>query len=95
MIQAVLLLTTGSPFVIYHEFMEPLVECYSYLIQRELAVRVVLADTWLREYQILPGRSHPNMYMSGSGGYLLHGVYIGAKVVELVKSISEPMKVNA
>ena len=79
--------------------MEPLVECYLYLQQTAVALRIVLADTWcgacihisvaliiylvlrcwlrLREFQTLPGRVRPDMFISTSGGYLLSGIYVG------------------
>ena len=57
--------------------MEPLVDCYQYVMQAELGVRLILADTWCREFQVLPGRTHPNMFTSTSGGYILSGVYVG------------------
>ncbi|KZV70983.1 Gcd10p-domain-containing protein [Peniophora sp. CONT] len=31
-----------------------------------------VTESWLRRYQVLPGRTHPTMVTSGSGGYLLH-----------------------
>eukprot|EP01039_Chlorochromonas_danica_P002810 gene2810-3064_t len=74
---ALYLLAPSSPFVIYHEFMEPLVECYLYLQETQLALRLVLSDTWMREFQTLPGRVRPDMFMSTSGGYLLSGIYVG------------------
>ena len=30
-----------------------------------------ITESWLRKWQVLPGRSHPFMAMSGSGGFLL------------------------
>ncbi|KAF9015694.1 Gcd10p family-domain-containing protein [Cyathus striatus] len=38
-----------------------------------------VTESWLRRYQVLPGRTHPLMSMSGSGGYILHAtkVYAG------------------
>eukprot|EP01038_Epipyxis_sp_PR26KG_P010132 gene10132-13630_t len=75
--QAIQLLTPSSPFVIFHEFQEPLVDCYMYLQQSGLALRLVLSDTWMREYQTLAGRTRPDMFMSTSGGFLLYGIYIG------------------
>jgi len=30
-----------------------------------------VTEAWLRQYQVLPGRTHPMMNTSGSGGYLL------------------------
>lgn len=92
-------LHSSSAFVVYHEFMEPLVECYLHLQQTGVALRMVLADTWwvcapyrhssgcslhlsphcfrLREFQTLPGRFRPEMYMPTSGGYVLSGIYVG------------------
>ncbi|KZT30779.1 Gcd10p-domain-containing protein [Neolentinus lepideus HHB14362 ss-1] len=33
-----------------------------------------VTEVWLRRYQVLPGRTHPFMNMSGSGGFLLHAI---------------------
>jgi len=82
--QALTLLVSGCPFVVYHEYLEPLVLCYNYLILNELAIRIVLADTWKRQFQVLPGRTHPSMYMSASGGFLLYGTYVGTVGVDKV-----------
>ncbi|KAL0951615.1 hypothetical protein HGRIS_008296 [Hohenbuehelia grisea] len=35
-----------------------------------------LSEVWLRKYQVLPGRTHPVMNMSGSGGYILHTIKV-------------------
>ncbi|KAK1391184.1 tRNA (adenine(58)-N(1))-methyltransferase non-catalytic subunit TRM6 [Heracleum sosnowskyi] len=34
------------------------------------------AEPWLREYQVLPSRTHPHMQMSAFGGYILTGTRI-------------------
>ena len=31
----------------------------------------------MREFQTLPGRFHPEMFMSTTGGFLLTGIYVG------------------
>ena len=63
--------------------MEPLVECYVQLQQHDRsAVALMITDTWLREYQTLPGRTHPVMTMPSSGGYLLSGIYVGRNANE-------------
>lgn len=31
-----------------------------------------LTEGFLRKYQVLPGRTHPMMNASGSGGFILH-----------------------
>lgn len=77
LMECLALLAPSSPLVVYHEFKEPLLPCYEYLLKRELAVKIVLADSWLREFQVLPGRFHPQMHMSGSGGFLLYATYLG------------------
>ncbi len=38
-----------------------------------IAINLHLTDSWFREYQVLEGRTHPNMMMSRNGGYLLTG----------------------
>ncbi|KAI3622705.1 eukaryotic translation initiation factor 3 62 kda subunit [Moniliophthora roreri] len=35
-----------------------------------------VTEVWLRQYQVLPGRTHPTMNTSGSGGYILHVVKV-------------------
>ncbi len=35
-----------------------------------------LQESWWRECQVLPSRTHPVMSTSGSGGYLLSGTTI-------------------
>ncbi len=34
---------------------------------------MTLSETWMRQYQVLPKRTHPLMSMSGSGGFILVG----------------------
>jgi tRNA (adenine-N(1)-)-methyltransferase non-catalytic subunit len=66
-------LAPSCPFVVYCEFIEPLTECFKEIQRLELAINLRLSDTWTREYQVLPGRTHPNMNMSQSGGFILCG----------------------
>ncbi|KAI0322994.1 Gcd10p-domain-containing protein [Amylostereum chailletii] len=42
-----------------------------------------VTETWLRRYQVLPGRTHPMMTTSGSGGYLLHATRMYAAIEPL------------
>jgi hypothetical protein len=41
--------------------------------RRNIAINLRLTDSWFREYQVLEGRTHPNMSMSQNGGYILAG----------------------
>lgn len=37
------------------------------------AVALQLQESWWREHQVLPGRTHPEMMVSATGGYILTG----------------------
>ncbi|NWR73928.1 TRM6 methyltransferase, partial [Centropus unirufus] len=57
-------------------FFKPLLECYTKLRERGGVINLKLSETWLRNYQVLPDRSHPKLTMSGGGGYLLSGITV-------------------
>ncbi|XP_053417963.1 tRNA (adenine(58)-N(1))-methyltransferase non-catalytic subunit TRM6-like [Nycticebus coucang] len=59
--------------VVYCQYKEPLLECYMKLQERGEVINLWLSEIWLRNYQVLPDRSHPKLVMSGGGGYLLSG----------------------
>jgi tRNA (adenine-N(1)-)-methyltransferase non-catalytic subunit len=41
------------------------------------AVNLSLHEPWLRQHQVLPGRTHPTMTtQAGAGGYVLSGNYM-------------------
>ncbi|XP_017539092.1 tRNA (adenine(58)-N(1))-methyltransferase non-catalytic subunit TRM6 [Pygocentrus nattereri] len=68
----------SRPFVVYCQYREPLIECYTKLREQGGAVSLRLTDSWLRHYQVLPNRTHPVLLMSGGGGYLLSGITVTA-----------------
>jgi hypothetical protein len=47
--------------------------------RRNIAINLRLTDTWFREFQVLEGRTHPNMNMSQNGGYILLGTKLCPK----------------
>jgi tRNA (adenine-N(1)-)-methyltransferase non-catalytic subunit len=66
------LLAPSRPVVVYCHLLEPLIDCYKTLKQKEDVVfDVEISETWTRYYQVLPERTHPSMTMDGHGGYLL------------------------
>ncbi|KAM9339714.1 tRNA (adenine(58)-N(1))-methyltransferase non-catalytic subunit TRM6 [Symphorus nematophorus] len=69
-------LSPSRPFVVYSQYKEPLIECYTKLKEQGGTVNLRLTDTWLRHYQVLPNRTHPILLMSGGGGYLLSGTTV-------------------
>ncbi|KAJ6659206.1 hypothetical protein lerEdw1_019251 [Lerista edwardsae] len=54
----------------------PLLECYTKLREKGGVINLNLSETWLRNYQVLPDRSHPKLMMSAGGGYLLTGITV-------------------
>ncbi|KAG8430835.1 hypothetical protein GDO86_019916 [Hymenochirus boettgeri] len=72
----------SRPFVVYCQYKEPLLECFTKLRERGGVVNLKLSETWLRNYQVLPDRSHPKLVMSGGGGYLLHGTTVSTETVK-------------
>ncbi|KAK6256872.1 hypothetical protein QUC31_000331, partial [Theobroma cacao] len=65
------LLSYSAPFAIYHQYLQPLATCMHNLQLEKMAIGLQISEPWLREYQVLPSRTHPCMQMSGSGGYIL------------------------
>lgn len=67
----------SRPFAIHAISHQPLVECYANLKARGDVINMNITESFLRHYQVLPERTHPNITESGSGGYLLTGVKVG------------------
>ncbi|XP_034919618.1 uncharacterized protein [Populus alba] len=70
------LLSYSAPFAIYHQYLQPLATCMHNLQQGKMAIGLQISEPWLREYQVLPSRTHPLMQMSAFGGYILSGTKI-------------------
>ncbi|KAJ7409747.1 tRNA methyltransferase 6 [Willisornis vidua] len=84
----------SRPFVVYCQYKEPLLECYTKLRERGGVINLKLSETWLRNYQVLPDRSHPKLTMSGGGGYLLSGITVVLDKGKSDSSNSEPLKME-
>ncbi|XP_043262195.1 tRNA (adenine(58)-N(1))-methyltransferase non-catalytic subunit TRM6 isoform X1 [Colletes gigas] len=69
-------LGASRPFVIYHVYREPLQETYMVLKQRQNVINLRLFSNFLRSYQVLPDRTHPDILTSDTGGYLLTGYLV-------------------
>lgn len=74
------LLAPSASFAIFSNWQQPLAECYLALQQSKQAVNLTLAESWWREYQVLPARTHPTMSTSGTGGYILSGTQISMQL---------------
>ncbi|XP_024938012.1 tRNA (adenine(58)-N(1))-methyltransferase non-catalytic subunit TRM6 isoform X2 [Cephus cinctus] len=69
-------LGTSRPFVIFHAYREPLQEVYVMLKQRCDVMNIRLLSNFLRSYQVLDDRTHPDILMNDVGGYLLVGYLV-------------------
>ncbi|XP_053676598.1 tRNA (adenine(58)-N(1))-methyltransferase non-catalytic subunit TRM6 [Anopheles nili] len=70
-------LKSSRPVLIFSTSRELLTECYVELKSEASVTYLRLTSNWMRQYQILPNRTHPDVTMSGSSGYLLTGYTIG------------------
>ena len=69
-------LKKSRPFVIYHSNREPLQDTYITLKQKYTVVNLKLFSTFLRSYQVLTDRTHPDILTSNANGYILTGYLI-------------------
>jgi hypothetical protein len=81
-------LSPSASFVVYAQTSEPLAALYQRLRHHRLAVNMQLSETWFRNYQVLPNRAHPDMSMSGGGGYILIGTRLHAPEWTVQKIVS-------
>lgn len=63
----------GRPVVIFHTIKEILMECYTSMKSLDRMINVRLMSNWMRNYQVLPMRTHPAVQIAGTSGYLLVG----------------------
>ncbi|SCZ93515.1 BZ3500_MvSof-1268-A1-R1_Chr6-3g08710 [Microbotryum saponariae] len=61
----------SAPIVIYSPHQATLSEAYQSLRTSPHFLSPTLSEPWLRKYQVLPGRCHPEMNGLGHGGFLL------------------------
>lgn len=69
-------LLPSSQIVVYSQHVLYLLECYKWLREKECAVNLRLSENFYRRYQVLPGRTHPEMNQMVVGGYLLTGIFV-------------------
>ncbi|XP_053958454.1 tRNA (adenine(58)-N(1))-methyltransferase non-catalytic subunit TRM6 [Anastrepha ludens] len=66
----------SRPIVLYSQSKELLMDLYVELKSCSNVTNLHLTSNWLRYYQILPNRTHPEVNMNGNSGYLLTGYTI-------------------
>lgn len=67
----------GSASVVVHSpYLQPLVEAHAQLRGDEEFINISVTEPWLRKYQVLPGRTHPEMTTSSTAGFILHALRV-------------------
>jgi len=72
-------LGSGMPFAVHSPSVEPLMQCRARLQGRAMAV--VVTESFSRELQVLPMRTHPLVSSSASGGFVLRGMKLAQREV--------------
>ncbi|KXZ53340.1 hypothetical protein GPECTOR_7g1234 [Gonium pectorale] len=70
------LLAPSATFAVFCPWSQPLAEALSHLQASRNAVLLQVQESWLRPYQVLPARTHPEMTCSGTGGFILSGIKV-------------------
>lgn len=63
----------SRPVVVFNLSKELLMEMYVELKTLSTVNNIHLTSNWMRNYQILPNRTHPEVQMNGNSGYILRG----------------------
>ncbi|KAK9472886.1 Gcd10p family-domain-containing protein [Dipodascopsis tothii] len=66
----------SRPIVLYNASKEPLVTTAHELLGDLRVLAPTIMETRVRNYQVLPGRTHPQMTSKSGGGYLLSGTRV-------------------
>ncbi|KAL9658807.1 hypothetical protein ABK040_005961 [Willaertia magna] len=82
-------LKDSGTFAFYSSYREPLEHCHNKLKEEKLGIMVQLTETWMREYQVLPRRTHPMMTTSSTSGksFLLVDVRVGLEALAVESKI--------
>lgn len=79
----------SRPLVAFGMHMQPLLACAQYLREDEAAIDVRLTESFVRPYQVLPKRTHPENNISASGGYVLSAIQVSPSMIQ---KASAPIK---
>ncbi|KAL7412032.1 Gcd10p family-domain-containing protein [Mrakia frigida] len=64
-------LAGSANIVVYSPYLQVLTAAHTSMRAHTIYLNPSITESWLRKWQVLPGRTHPFMNMSGSGGFLL------------------------
>ncbi|WRT70709.1 uncharacterized protein IL334_007707 [Kwoniella shivajii] len=66
----------SSPIVVYSPHLQVLAELLNWSKKDPHYLHDTLSESWERTYQVLPGRTHPMMNTSASGGYIWSAIRV-------------------
>ncbi|WVQ95674.1 hypothetical protein IAU59_002772 [Kwoniella sp. CBS 9459] len=66
----------STPIVVYSPYMQVLAELLNWSKKDPNYLHDTLSESWERTYQVLPGRTHPMMNTSATGGYLWSAIRV-------------------
>ncbi|KAL1761850.1 Gcd10p family-domain-containing protein [Schizophyllum commune] len=69
-------LAGSAPIVFHSPYHQVIVDLAARVRGRSGYLAPTVVEAWLRQYQVLPGRTHPTMNTSGTGGYLFHALKV-------------------
>lgn len=72
----------GRPVVMFHTCKEVLMEVFSSLKSKNSLINLRLTTNFMRNYQVLPMRTHPAVQIQGSSGWLLVGYTVKSTNVQ-------------
>ena len=90
------LLAPSACFAVFCPYIEPLQEAADHLKKTGTAVHIDLTQLWVRQFQVAPGRTRPDMNMDDGTGYILSGIKCMPATEEVaVPAPGAPAKVAA
>ncbi|ODN83027.1 hypothetical protein L202_01253 [Cryptococcus amylolentus CBS 6039] len=66
----------SSPLVVYSPYQQVLADLLSWSKKDPSYLNDTLSESWERTYQVLPGRTHPMMVTSATGGYIWSAIRV-------------------
>ncbi|KAH7910456.1 Gcd10p-domain-containing protein [Hygrophoropsis aurantiaca] len=66
----------SASIVVQSPYAQPLTDLQAKMRTSPHFLGPSITESWLRRYQVLPGRTHPTMNTTGSGGFLLHAIKV-------------------
>ncbi|KAK4688605.1 tRNA (adenine58-N1)-methyltransferase non-catalytic subunit, partial [Tremellales sp. Uapishka_1] len=69
-------LAGSAAVTVYSPYLQVLAETLQFCRKDPNYLGSNISESWSRTYQVLPGRTHPMMTTSATGGYLLHAIKV-------------------